>query len=248
MKIVTYRHQRNPEIEIVEFRGELAGSGAMQLADFLYTSLDEGQHYKIIDLKHVNKADGLGLMVLEYFITRGMQIRLFNTGLEIQNLLRLSGKEGVIKTYDSLEQDEAVSLLEKEIIENKCKASGGIKGRHLTRINTSFNTEFKYSSAHNGEILFKATIRNISEGGVYTDQITAFNTKAAKVLNGFEMVGKELCGLKFSLNGGSRLIETDGNCVWETSKQGNKCAGIRFKDMGQGHKEMIRDYVVRNKM
>ena len=246
MEIVT-SHTRNSEIEIVESHGELTGRGAIQLADFLYTSLDEGKHYKIINLNHVKKADGLGLMVLEYFINRGMQIRLFNTGLEIQNLLRLSGKEGVIRTYDCLEQDEAVSLLENEIIENKGKASGGIKGRRFTRINTSFNAEFKYPSAHNGEILFKAIIRNISEGGVCTDQITAFDTKAAKAPNGFEMIGKELCGLKFSLNGGSRLIETDGKCVWETGEHQNKCAGIRFKDINQNHKEMIRDYVNKQK-
>jgi hypothetical protein len=239
MKIGTFRAS-DSEIEIVDFCGELAGRGAMRIAEFLYTSLDEGKHYKIINLKRVKKADGLGLMALENLINRGMQIRLFNTGLEILNLLRMSGKENVIKTYDCLEQDEAVSLFKKEIIENKCKANDDIKGRRFARINTSFNAEFIYPSAHNGENLFKTIIRNISEEGVYTDQITVFNTKA-------EMSGKELYGLKFSLNGGSRLIETDGICVWETRKHENRCAGIRFKDMKQDYKEMIRAFVVQKK-
>ena len=247
MEIIS-SHIRNSEIDVIEYHGELTGRAAIQLADFLYTSLDEGKRYMIINLKQVKKADGLGLMVLENFINRGMQIRLINTGLDVQSLLRMSGKEDVIKTYDCLEQDEAASLLEKEIIGNKDKADGSIKGRRFCRINTSFNLEFTYPSAHNGEIMLKAIIRNISEGGVCTGNIAAFNTMAAMPLGGFEMIGKELCGLTFSLNGESSLIETDGTCVWETGEYENRSAGIRFGDMSQNHKDMIRDYVYKQKL
>ncbi len=236
------------EIEIIEYHGDLAGRDSLQLADFLYTSLDEGKRYEVINLKHVRKADGLGLMVLEYFINRGMQIRLFNTGLEVQNLLRLSGKDAVIKTYDCFEQDEAISQFEKEVIGDKDKADSRISGRRFTRINASFKIEFKYTSAHDGEILSKAVIRDISEGGVSTEQITAFSAKTAKTINALKMVGKELSGVKFSLNGASSIIETVGKCVWETGVHDNRSAGIRFGDMSRDHKKMINKYLCKQRV
>jgi len=147
MKISIYSHI-NPEIETLEISGVLTVRGAVRLEEYLYTSLDEGRFSKIINLKHMKKADGLGLNVLEHFINRGMRIRLFNTGLEIQNLLEISGEEGVIKTYNCQECDKAVSLFEKEIMEVKCTDKEDVKGRRYTRANVSFHTEFKYPTAH----------------------------------------------------------------------------------------------------
>ncbi len=61
------------------------------------------------------------------------------------------------------------------------------------------------------------------------------------------MAGKELCGINFSLNGGSMLIKTNGECVWAVSVNEQRYAGISFKDMKQNHDEMIRDYVQKSK-
>jgi hypothetical protein len=50
-----------------------------------------------------------------------------------------------------------------------------------------------------------------------------------------EMVGKELRDINFSLNGSSRLNETNGECVWEGSVNEERYAGIRFKNIKQNH-------------
>jgi c-di-GMP-binding flagellar brake protein YcgR len=61
------------------------------------------------------------------------------------------------------------------------------------------------------------------------------------------MVGKELRDINFSLNGSSRLIETNGECIWEGSVNEERYAGIRFKNIKQNHNEMIKDYVYEQK-
>ncbi|MCP4266924.1 MAG: hypothetical protein GY777_15365 [Candidatus Brocadiaceae bacterium] len=246
MKILTYPYS-NSDIEIIEINGELTGRGAVKLQEFLYSSMDEGRLSKIINLKHMKKADGLGLNVLENFINRGMRIRLFNAGLEVLNLLKISGKECIIKLYNCQETHEAVLMLEKEILEEKNTFRDSVKRRCFKRIDTSIKTEFKSHTPHNGEITYKAVIENISQGGGLVNLVSAFNKKLEECKNTLELVGKKLNKIKFSLNGGSRLIETKGECVWENIVNEDKYAGVRFKNMKQSHNEMIMDYAQKQK-
>ncbi len=248
MRTITYR-LHNSKIEIIEISDELTGRGALRLEEFLHTCLDEcrGNCYKLINLKHTRKIDGLGIKVLEYFVNRGIQFRLFNVGSDIRNMLRMSGKENIIEICEEKDFDKAVSLFEKEILEEKAKVEVNVKGRRHPRIKTSFQTEFKYHSHRNGEITGKANVCNLSEGGIFASQIKAFNTKTREIVNEPEIAGKELHNLNFDLNGTSKSIETNGKCVWETKKRGELCAGIRFEDMKQSYKEMIRDFVAQTK-
>lgn len=132
MKIKTYTHS-NPEIEILEINGELTGQGAIRFEEYLYSSLDRGSFSKIINLKYMKKADGLGLNVLEYFINHGMRIRLFNAGLEMQKLLNISGKGAIIKLYNCQEPDEAALLFEKEILEENNTFQAGHQEEMLSQ-------------------------------------------------------------------------------------------------------------------
>ena len=246
MKISTYSNN-HPDIEIIEINGELTGRGAVQLEDYLYSSMDEGMCSIIINLKHMKKADGLGLNVLENFIKRGMHIMLFNAGVEIRNLLKISGKEDTIKLYNCRDPDEAVLLFEKEILVENNTLKNVIKRRRFQRVKTSIQTEFKNYSPHKGEIVYKAVIDNLSEEGILINQIIALNKITEESVNVFEMAGNELFDIKFSLNGNSRLIETDGECVWEIGVKEEQYAGVSFKNMKQNHNEMIRDYVNKHK-
>jgi ABC-type transporter Mla MlaB component len=245
MHISTYNHH-NPEIDIIEIKGVLTGRGAVRLEEYLYSSLDAGRRSIIINLKHVEKADGLGLSVLENFMNRGMRIRLFNAELGLLNLIKISGKEDILKLYNCQEPHEAVLLFEKEMLEEKSTFNDDVKRRGFQRVNTSLQTEFKSLTSHNGEITYRAFIENLSEGGVLVN-IIAFAKKIEDSVNAFEMVGKELRDINFSLNGGSRLIETNGECVWEKSVKEEQYAGIRFKNIKQNHNEMIKDYVYERK-
>jgi anti-anti-sigma factor len=242
MKMVSYK-THNQEIDIIEAYGDFAGRGATALEEFLYTSLNKGAYYKIIDLKHVRKIDGSGLKVLEYFANRGMQIGLFNLGADIQRMISISGKEDIFKIYHNADCDKAVSLFKREILKEKGITGDGIMGRRRPRINTSFKTEFKSHAAHGGEIMYKADVLNLSEGGIFVSQIKAFSTKTRKIVNEPNLVGRDLYDMKFELNDSSRLVETRGKCVWESERYEKPCAGIRFKYMKQDCKKMIRDYV-----
>ncbi len=246
MKI--FAHPRaHSKIEIVEISNGLTGREALQLEEFLYTCLDDGNRYILINLENIKRIDGLAFHVLEYFLKRGIQIRIFNVETEIQTMLDLSGKHNIIKSYNETDTDKAVSLFEKEILKKKDKASSGITGRRYTRINTSLQTEFKSHTSHNDEITYRAVIENLSEGGVLINKINAFNKKTKESANVLEMVGKEFCYINFSLNIGSWLIETNGECVWEASVNAERYAGVRFKDTKQNHNEMIKDYVQKQK-
>ncbi|MDR4499777.1 MAG: PilZ domain-containing protein [Candidatus Scalindua sp.] len=246
MKITTYSNN-HPDIEIIEINGELTGRGAVQLEDYLYSSMDEGRCSQIINLKHIKKVDGLGLDVLEYFINRGMRIMLFNGGMEIRNLLKISGKEDTIKLYNCQAPDEAVLLFEKEMLKEKNTFWNDIRRRCFQRVKTSLQTVFKSYTSHNDEINYKAVVENLSEVGVMISQINAVNNKTKERVNVLEMVGLKLCNIKFCLNDGTRLIETDGECVWESGVKEELYAGVCFENMKQNQNEMIRDYVKKQK-
>ncbi len=53
--------------------------------------------YILINLDKIKKIDGLGFHILEYFLKRGIQIRLFSVETEIQTMLDVSGKRNIIK-------------------------------------------------------------------------------------------------------------------------------------------------------
>ncbi len=242
MKIFAYRRDHST-IEIVEISNGLTGREALQLKEFLYTCLDEGDRYILINLEKIKKIDGLGFHVLEYFIKRGIQIRLFNVETEIQTMLDLSGKRNIIKTYNETDTDKALSLFEKEILKKKDKVSRGVMGRRYSRVNTSFSKEFKYHSGHNGEIEGKANVLNLSEGGLFANKIIAFNLKTGEIVNEPELAGRELDVIKFSLNGSSKVIEVKGKCVWQAKKNSRVCVGIKFKGLGKVYKDRIREHV-----
>lgn len=236
-------YKYHPKIEIIEIMGELTGRGAIRLEEFLYNCLDKDKCYVLIDLGLVKRIDGMGIAVLEYFVKRGMHIRLFNIRPLIRDMIKVSGKEDFLDTYKEKDCDISVSLFEKEISEEKDRAKDGIIRRRHPRVNTSFPKEFHYHSGHNGKIHGKAHILNLSESGIFADRIITINTKTGGIVNDPKIAGRELHELRFELNGSSKLIETSGECVWEAKKFERLCAGIRFKDIGQDHKEMIRDYV-----
>ncbi len=102
MKIFSH-HRDHSKIEIVEISNGLTGREALDLEKFFYTCLDEGSHYILINLENIKKIDGLGFNVLEYFLKRGIQIRIFNVETEIQTMLDLSGKRNIIKSYNETE-------------------------------------------------------------------------------------------------------------------------------------------------
>ncbi len=242
MKIFAH-HRAHSKIGIVEISNGLTGREALQLEEFLYTCLDEGNRYLLINLKNIKKIDGLAFHVLEYFLKRGIQIRIFNVETDIQTMLDLSGKRNIIKLYNETDTDKAVSLFEKETLKKKIKVSRDVTGRRYTRVNASFPKEFKYHSGHNGEIEGKAHVLNLSEGGLLADRIIAFNLETGKVVSKPEIAGCEIHDIKFSLDGTSKLMETKGKCIWQAGNDRNICAGIRFKGMSKVYKDSIRDYV-----
>ncbi len=242
MKVFTH-HIAHSKIEIVEISNGLTGREALQLEEFLYNCLDECNGYILINLENIKKIDGLAFHILEYFLKRGIQIRIFNVETDIQTMLDLSGKRNTIMSYNETDTDKAVSLFEKEILKKKDKVSRGILGRRYSRVNTSFSKEFKYHSGHNGEIEGKAHVLNLSEGGLLADRIIAFNLKTGKVVNEPEITGCDIHDIKFELNGTSKLIETKGKFIWQTRKDSNICAGVRFKNIGKVYKDMIRKHV-----
>jgi c-di-GMP-binding flagellar brake protein YcgR len=121
------------------------------------------------------------------------------------------------------------------------KAAPG--GRRHPRVNTFFPNEFKHHSNHSEEIEGKANVLNISEAGLFANQIIAFNLETGKIVNEPDLAERELHAIKFSLNGSLKLIETKGRCIWQKRKGKDLCIGIRFKDMSKVHKDMIRNYV-----
>jgi len=214
---------------------------ATELERYLYGRLDQAKYYLLINLKHVETIDSLGIKALEHFINRGVRVRLLNARSKISAILRMSGKDALVKICDMADSKNAASLFEKEVLGKKAK--GGIKKRRHPRIDTFFSAYFKYHPGHNGVISAKTNILNLSEGGALAGQIIALNTKNGEILGQPEIAGQELYDLKFKLNGGPEFIKTKAECAREIKTDTKMSAGIRFKGMKIDCKGMIRDYV-----
>ena len=234
----------NPKIEVIEVIGGLIGNGALEIQTHLYRCLDEGRCYQIIDLDHVKQIDGLGITILENFLSRGLQIRLINVKPEIKSVIRMAKKESFFPLmYNEKDRAKAVSLFEKDILEKKgIQGDDVLKKRRHLRINTSFPLEFKFQRNH-GLTTGRSHILNLSEGGVLAGQIVAMNTNTEEIAHCQGMVEEEIYDLKFKLNGDSTSITTQGKCVREFMIGESFYAGIRFNDISHQQKKIIRSFV-----
>lgn len=228
---------------IVEIMGNMIARDSEDLKEYLFDSLDKGKITHLINCKHVRKIDGLGINTICYFINRGMHISLFNVHAEVRGMLKLSGKEGFINIIKESEIGKYISLLENEILEKKDSKIDSKKRRVHTRINTSFPTKFKHYNESNEIVKITANILNLSGGGMQVDQIVISNTKAGKYGEEPYIKGFDLQGIKFELNGNSEIVETNGECVWESNSFNDLSAGIRFKGISNESKSRILKYV-----
>lgn len=234
----------NPKIEVIEVIGGLIGNGALEIQTRLYRCLDEGRCYQIIDLEQVNKIDGLGITILENFVSRGLQIRLINVKPEIQGMIRMAKKESLFQIiYNEKDWTKAASLFEKDLLEKKVTSRDGVpKKRHHIRVNTSFPSEFTFHRNH-GATLGRANILNLGEGGVLAGHIAAMNTNTEEIVHCQGMIEREIYDLKFKLNGDSTTITTQGKCVREFMIGESLYAGIRFNDISHHQKKIVRSFV-----
>jgi anti-anti-sigma factor len=237
-----FLHIHNTRVKVIDITSELTGNLAINLQRTFYKYLDESECHLLISLKHVKKIDGLGISLLEQLSNRGGDIHLFNVGANVRNMLRMSGKESCFKIYNETEPHKVASMFEKEKPEDNSN-NDGIRKRRYPRVETCFQAGFKYQPGHNGVISGYATILNLSEEGFLADKITAVNTKNGETINHPIICGHELSDIKFMLNEYSKPIETKGKCLREIKADGRHCVSIRFKDMKQDYREMVRNYV-----
>ena len=234
----------NPKIEVIEVIGGLIGNSALKIQTHLYRCLDEGRCYQIIDLEYVNQIDGLGVALLENFLSRGLQIRLINVKPEVKSVIRIAKKESFFQLmYNEKDRAKAASLFEKDILEKEIIPGDDIlKKRHHLRVNTSFPSEFKLQRNH-GLTTGRAHILNLSEGGALASQIVAINKNTEEMIPCQGIVEEEVYDLKFKLNGDSTTITTQGKCVREFVIGESLYAGIRFNDISHHQKQIIRAFV-----
>lgn len=232
----------NPNIYVIEIIGDLTVGNAIEFHEYLFTHIDEGKNFFLIDLKRTKKVDFLFIMALEHAMNRGVQIRLSSVESDIRCIFGRPRDLSPFKIYNETDRNKAVLMFEKEIL-GEGIASGEIKNRRVPRIDTFFKADFKYHTGHNGVISGRATIINFSEGGMFAEQILSLDVETEEIVIPKEIADRELYDMKFRLNENSDHIETRGECVRVIRTHEMLCVGIRFKGMRQDHKKMIKDYV-----
>ena len=247
MKVV-FHESRNDKIEIIKLFGGLNGNGALELKNKIFSHMDENvcKKYAIIDFDRVTKIDGLGINTLEYFVQRGMDIHFFNVKMEIRSMLDMAGKGEIIdRIFDATDCDRAISILEKDILEKSKDVEKSIRMRGNSRVEAMFPVYFKYNSSKDKDdtILCSANAQNISECGIFISEIKSVDSKKKKNVSCTDIVGQEYFDIKFELGGDAKTIKTDGAYVWNNLTKDNFGIGIRFKNMLNDYKRVIRHYV-----
>lgn len=240
MKIII-RYIYKDEIVVIDVVGNLTSRGAIEFQDYLYTCLDEGKSKLLINFKHVKKVDGLGINVLLGIMRRGMYIRLYNAGLGVRSIIKMSKKEHLIKVYKEPDHNKIVSLFEKEILNKKDKFKASNKGRRSPRIDAFYPAKFKLCPKLNGAIAYKANVLNFSAGGLLVDNIVSLSTNGEELVSISKFLGQKINDLKLKLNGSSKII-IKGVCVWGEKINKNLSVGIRFKGLSKEDKAKICDY------
>ncbi|MGR3317115.1 MAG: PilZ domain-containing protein [Candidatus Anammoxibacter sp.] len=133
-----------------------------------------------------------------------------------------------------------------------------INKRRYPRVSTSFpcafsNIDSRYQMmdefwhgsqpCQNEIIIVTATILNLSEDGIFADNIIAFNPVTGKEIDRSEIIEHNLYNLKFRLNDNPKLVRTRGEYVRLHRERGRLCAAIRFKGISKDSKEIIREYI-----
>lgn len=240
-----YGYSKNPEIEILNIIGDLTGGGAIKLKEHLYLSLDKGKCCILLNLKSVENIDGLGIKVICDMVNRGMQIGLFNVNADIRMMFKMDRKEGIVKVYNGIDSEKVINSFEKDISIGKRKSQKLPKKRCHCRIKTDFPVEFKYFLSDTSVVLGKGRVINLSEGGMFANEILAFNTMGDEEIYNHTILEKDLHEIIFKLNSGPDIIEISGKCVREFRCEGILSAGILFEQMKQSDRNLIKEYVKR---
>lgn len=107
-----------PRIEFVEIIGGLIGNGVSEIQNHLYRCLDEGRCYRIIDFNHVNQINGLGIVMLENFLSNGLQLRFINVKPEVRAIITMAKRESLFqRIYNERDRNRAAALFEKDLFE-----------------------------------------------------------------------------------------------------------------------------------
>lgn len=241
MRIIPY-HKYHPKIEIITIMDSISDDEILAFQKYLFSCLDKGKLNLIINLKHINKFDVHAIDILNDFTHRGMHLCLFNVRSEMFGRIEESGIECNFRIYEQIDTEYVIYLFEKEI--GVKVVEGDTKKRLYSRIDTLFPVDFKYLHAKKGIIMVKANIVNLSEGGVFADQILTVGTNTEEIIPPSEISGLELSDMKFRFDKHSNIIETKAECIREFRNNKKLSAGIRFKDMKHVHKIMIKNYVI----
>lgn len=235
----------NPRIEVVEVIGGLIGNGVLEIQNHLYRCLDEGRCYQIIDLEHAHQIDGLGIAMLENFLSRGLQLRLINVKPEVRSIITMAQRDSFFQIiYNEKDRTKAASLFEKDLFERKAAPGNDApKKRHHLRVNTALPAEFKLCNDR-GTALARASILNLSEGGVLAGHLAVMQGTPEENAGCLKMHEREISDLQFTLNGDSKSVTARGRCVREFMVGASLYAGICFEKLSNHQREIIRSFVI----
>lgn len=244
MKVISHISD-NSNIEVIEVRGNLTDSAALEFEKYLYNCLDNGKYYIIINFKDVQEIDNHMINILGDFGSKDAQIRLFNVGEEVQWMIRRSGRFDVLrKIYDITDSVKAVSLFENEVLKKRRFKKGSVNKRRYPRSsNIIVPAEFNYDPRQNRMISGLLNFLNISEGGALVGQIIVKNRLTDRTFIPSQIVGQKLYGVKFRLTENHNIIETAVECIREYNIDEKLYAGLIFLDLNEEDKESIRDFV-----
>ncbi len=229
------------KIRVVEIVGSFVGNYALDIQRHLYSSLNGEGVYQIVDFNQARQIDGVGIAMLESFLSRGMEIRLINMSPEVRSVIGMAKKESLLqRIYNEKDCERAASLFVKDIVEKKLRCVP--RKRHHARVRASFRAEFNIRK-NGGDFSLNANILDLSEGGVLAGQVVAKNSINDEIGRCEEMVDREIFDLKFKLNGNATSISVQGRCVRAYMLEKVLYAGICFGELDRHQRQIIRSFV-----
>lgn len=104
-------------------------------------------------------------------------------------------------------------------------------------------SELGYENFQNQTIIGTGHVLDLSEEGLFAQNIIVFNHETKREIDRPEIVWNKLYNLTFSLQDNSKVIETDGQFARQYRNNGSLYAAVKFIGMSSDNKEIIKEYV-----
>lgn len=162
-------NRRVGEVEILDLKGDFVGPWAIRGKEDIHRFIETNKPQNLlINLKDVETIDTLGVRAVMDNLGRGIKGGIVSGNYSLLEMFSEFVPEKEVQFFKG--EEEVVKFFAEELVTEKTISTIAEK-RKFTRLKSACPMEFSYTDQDGEQILFRAIVTNISEGGLYAEYL-----------------------------------------------------------------------------